>query len=76
MSGGEYNYVYFKIDEIELQNVETDKRREKFQKLLKLVAKAMHDIEWVDSGDKGPGDEYKAIDACFALIEKGNKNEN
>jgi uncharacterized small protein (DUF1192 family) len=32
---------------------------------LKLVAKALHDIEWVDSGDYGPGDENKAIRACL-----------
>jgi hypothetical protein len=32
---------------------------------LELVIKALHDIEWVDSGDYGPGDENKAIRACL-----------
>lgn len=32
-----------------------------FAGLLKLVAQAMHDIEWVDSGDFGPGDEVESI---------------
>ncbi|HYF55874.1 MAG TPA: hypothetical protein VEA41_16590 [Salinarimonas sp.] len=32
-----------------------------FAELLRLVGRAMHDIEWVDSGDYGPGDEVFAI---------------
>lgn len=67
MSGGSYDYVYLKIQEIELRE-NHDPRRIAFQKLLKLVAIAMHDIEWVDSCDSGKGDEYPAIDACFSFL--------
>jgi hypothetical protein len=36
-----------------------------FADLLERVAKAMHDIEWVDSCDYGEGDELPAINACI-----------
>lgn len=41
-----------------------------FSGLLRLVAKAMHDVEWVDSSDCSPGDEVAAIDAVRAYCEK------
>lgn len=68
MSGGSYDYVYNRIDDISLRKTESDPRRAAFQKLLKLVASAMRDIEWVDSCDSGPGDEHEAIDAVFAFL--------
>ena len=48
--------AYFRVDTPE---------RQAFAKHLKLVAKALHDIEWVDSGDYGRGDENEAIRACI-----------
>ena len=57
MSGGSYDYVGYRIKDIQLRGVETNRRRMAFQLLLKLVGEAMHDIEWVDSCDYGPGDE-------------------
>jgi protein-tyrosine phosphatase len=68
MSGGSYDYVCFKIKEIEIRDADFNVRRHAFQRLLHLVAEAMHDIEWVDSCDYGQGDENKAIDACFNYI--------
>lgn len=68
MSGGSYDYIYSRIEDIRIQGQDTDPRRAAFQKLLHLVAKAMHDIEWVDSCDYGPGDDHKAIDAVFAFM--------
>lgn len=68
MSGGAYDYAFIRIAEIRIDNTHTDPKRAAFQKLLTLVADAMHDIEWVDSGDYGYGDEHKAIDACFAML--------
>lgn len=68
MSGGSYNYVFTRIEDIEIRYADTDPRRASFQKVLKLVAKAMHDIEWVDSGDYGKGDEHEAIEAVFSFI--------
>lgn len=64
MSGGSMNYLYSKV----LHNAEfpcDTPEREAFAKHLKLVAQALHDIEWVDSGDYGPGDENAAIAACL-----------
>lgn len=71
MSGGSYDYVCFKIQDAaeNLRKTHTDPRRAAFRKLLRLVGDAMHDIEWVDSCDYAPGDEHKAIDACFAFLK-------
>lgn len=69
MSGGEYNYICFKIGDIRIP-INNNPRRAAFQKLLKLVAEAMHDIEWVDSGDYSPGDENKAIDEIFSFLSE------
>ena len=68
MSGGSYDYVYNKINDITIECQATNPRRASFQKLLKLVAEAMHDIEWVDSCDYSKGDDHAAIDACFAFM--------
>jgi hypothetical protein len=70
MSGGSYDYVCWKIEEFatSLRNQPRDPRRASFAKLMMLVAKAAHDIEWVDSCDYGEGDEHKAIDAVFAFL--------
>lgn len=69
MSGGIYDYIYGRIDDIDILGGSLESpHRIAFQKLLKLVARAMHDIEWVDSGDYGTGDENKAIDDCFAFL--------
>ena len=71
MSGGAYNYASFQLDrfikEFE-KSLKNDSRRIMFNSLLKLVSKAIHEIEWVDSGDCSPGDEYKSIDKVFDFI--------
>lgn len=41
-----------------------------FVEHLHLVSQAMHDIEWVDSGDYGPGDEVEALEKVLAHLEK------
>ena len=41
-----------------------------FVEHLRLVSDAMHDIEWVDSGDDGPGDEVDALEKVLAHLEK------
>jgi hypothetical protein len=65
MSGGSYDYIFAAIEDIDVLKWSSNPKRKRFQKLLKLVAKAMHDIEWVDSGDYTPGEENASIDACF-----------
>lgn len=65
MSGGSMNYLYSRIEWE--ADFETDTpERIAFAEHLKLVAKALHDIEWVDSCDYGAGDENEAIRACLA----------
>lgn len=70
MSGGSYDYIYSKIEDLAdtIRNQEKDPRRASFAKLMKLVGEAMREIEWVDSCDSGPGDEYKSIDKVFAFL--------
>lgn len=67
MSGGSYDYLYGRVEDMaaELVSRRPTPLRYAFAKHLKLVAKAMHDIEWVDSGDCGYGDEDEAIKAAL-----------
>lgn len=75
MSGGSYNYAYSRVREfandLEYQSEERDlapevrELRARFAAHLLLVAKAMHDIEWVDSADYGEGQEAEAIRKCL-----------
>lgn len=58
------NYLYSKLEYEANFTADTPERRA-FAQHLKLVAKALHDIEWVDSGDYGPGDENAAIRTCL-----------
>lgn len=75
MSGGSYDYAYFKIDHL-ADSIESrangNPLRVAFAKHLRLVAKAAHDIEWVDSGDYGGGDEEAAIRAVLHPAEEIN----
>jgi len=64
MSGGSMNYLYSKI-EYEATFQRNTPERKAFAKHLVKVAKALHDIEWVDSADYGPGDDTEAIRACL-----------
>jgi hypothetical protein len=65
MSGGSYDYAFGKIEDLAGQIRQTTPLRKAFVTHLRKVAKACHDIEWVDSGDCGPGEEYAAIRACL-----------
>lgn len=64
MSGGSMNYLYSKLGYDANFSTNTPERRAFAAHLVK-VAKALHDIEWVDSNDYGPGDENEAIRACL-----------
>jgi hypothetical protein len=71
MSGGSYNYAYHRLEEFSEEfglRADTPARKA-FAKHLQKVAKAMHDIEWVDSSDYGYGDEVEAIMACISKTE-------
>lgn len=72
MSGGWYNYAFVRVDDFcsELRMGDTEELtllRQDFRTLLRLCAKAMKDIEWVDSGDCGPGYEIESIKQALAL---------
>lgn len=74
MSGGSYEYAYQKVEDMaaELEAQRSPLRRA-FAAHLKLIVKAMHDIEWVDSCDYKKGDERAAIVA--ALEDCPGQNE-
>tara|TARA_R110000796_G_C14432950_1_gene421356 strand:- start:436 stop:726 length:291 start_codon:yes stop_codon:yes gene_type:complete len=63
MSGGSLDYLCYKVGEVADQL--TDKNNTTLQRAfgehLKKVEKALHDVEWVFSGDYGTGDDEKAI---------------
>jgi len=71
MSGGSYEYFFYKVRDLaeRLEHVDRDPRRAAFRGLLFLIAEALHDIEWVDSGDYGKDGDHKAIDAVFAFLK-------
>jgi len=64
MSGGSYDYIYSRIDDaadsIEARHFGSPLHTA-FAAHLRQCSKAMHDIEWVDSGDYSPGDEAESI---------------
>jgi len=72
MSGGSYDYLSFKIDDMadciplhsSCDNHVRASLRAAFKKHLHLVAEACHAIEWNDSGD-GDDDEIAKIEACL-----------
>lgn len=69
MSGGSYDYFYIKIEEFanELSISPSEPERLAFKELLLKVAKAAHDIEWVDSGDYGTGRELDSIKEALGV---------
>lgn len=68
MSGGSMNYLYRQLEDEAPFDI-CSAERMAFAAHLRLVAKALHDIEWVDSGDYGPGDENDAIRACLSRVQ-------
>lgn len=73
MSGGAYNYAYFKLSEMadQMESVggcppycAPPELRERFREHLRLVARACRAIEWNDSCD-GDDDELSLILECL-----------
>ena len=66
MSGGSWDYLTFKVgDAADRLDTSRDPLRRAFGQHLRKVAKALHDIEWNDSGD-GAREEPDSIRACLA----------
>lgn len=66
MSGGAWDYFYRGLDDV-VDRLETckDPLRRALGEALRPFIAALHDIEWVDSGDYGRGREHDAIRAAL-----------
>jgi hypothetical protein len=90
MSGGSLDYFYSRVRDIAetISAYQSPALPEHlaFAKHLNLVADALHDLEWVWSGDISPGDEMPALhkviskadvlDAAVSQAETAAKNLN
>lgn len=64
MSGGSMDYVYIRVREAAdniREREDSTTLHKAFAGHLDLVAEALHDLEWEQSGDYGEGDADKAI---------------
>ena len=66
MSGGSMDYLCVKVEEASF-TLDTPERKA-FKAHLSKVAKALHAIEWNDSGD-GDSSEHNAIMSCITKTE-------
>jgi len=72
MSGGSWNYVYSTFEEVgDRLCASVQPERRALGRKVKLIATAIHDIEWVDSSDYSPGDEIPAIEKALGKNCKG-----
>jgi hypothetical protein len=61
---GSWDYVTHKFDDVaDRLKSEKDPLRRLMGQRVSLLAKALHDIEWVDSCDYSEGDDIEAIEA-------------
>ena len=78
MSGGSWDYVSNKFEVVaDRLKSELHPKRRVLGHLISKIAIALHDIEWVDSGDSRLGNEIAAIDAVINredLIEEATLN--
>ena len=63
MSGGSLDYVCYRLDDAidTIEKRATTVLQKAFAKHLKDVAKALHDLEWVYSGDYSEGQEVESL---------------
>lgn len=65
MSGGSMNYICHKLS-MEIDNMRlSSPLRRAFYDHIQDVIKALHAIEWVDSGDTAEGTEEESIRKCL-----------
>lgn len=70
MSGGRYDYLWFKISDFAcFMETRDDPRRIAFAKLLSEASKVCKDIEWEDSGDTSKPNTDKSIDDFFTFVK-------
>ena len=63
MSGGSLDYVCYKVDDAidTIEKRATTVLQKAFAAHLKDVSKALHDLEWVYSGDYSEGQEVESL---------------
>ncbi len=63
MSGGSLDYVCYKVDDAidTIEKRATTVLQKAFAKHLKDVVNALHDLEWVYSGDYSEGQEVESL---------------
>lgn len=74
MGGGSLDYVFHRIEDAAQSIVSQSKipLHSAFAKHLLKVSKALHDLEWVLSGDYSISDEVDAIRAVISPVEELN----
>ena len=76
MSGGAYDYAYWKVRHFAEEMRSDSPLRKRFQRHLEKVADAMRAIEWVDSDDYAPGAEDGAIKkALRADVKRARRSD-
>jgi hypothetical protein len=67
MSGGSLGYLYTRVEDAaeEVRGRARTALQRAFAEHLHKVAKALHDVEWLYSGDYGEGDEVAALEAVI-----------
>lgn len=66
MSGGSMDYLCYRVEEAaDILCIDSNPSRKAFGKHLRKVAHALHEIEWVDSGDSSSPDDINAIRDVF-----------
>ena len=71
MSGGSLDYAYCRLNDA-IEGIQSRAQRPEhraFAAHLVKVSQALHDIEWMLSGDTGPGDEIPAIMECISKTD-------
>ena len=65
------DYLCWKVEEAatQISDKATSPLHKAFAMHLELVARALHDLEWVWDGDKAPGDEVAAISAVVSRAD-------
>lgn len=70
MSGGAYNYLFRYMEEVAHKlKIDPLPYRRAFGDHMLKCAEAMHRIEWVDSGDESPGDDFESIMKCIDHVD-------
>jgi hypothetical protein len=67
MNGGSMDYLYLKVQDVAdgMKQLSSSPHRQRFAEHLQLVAVALKDVEYCDSGDTSENVELRSIEAVF-----------